>query len=64
MLMKKGKEWALSSVAVSTLILTGMCTTVHADTTTDQNSADSTTAVQNNANNANNSLNDVTTATK
>ncbi|WP_119325723.1 collagen-binding domain-containing protein [Companilactobacillus musae] len=59
MLMKKGKEWALSCVAVSTLVLTGMCTTVHADATTDQGSADSTTAVENST--TNDSLGSVTT---
>ncbi|CAJ1191856.1 hypothetical protein LCR01_20380 [Companilactobacillus crustorum] len=60
MFMKKGKEWALSCAAVSTLILTGMCTTVHADTTTAQDTAASTTST---ATANNDSLNSVTTAT-
>lgn len=39
MLMKKGKEWALSCVAVSAAVLMGMSTTVHADTTDNVNDA-------------------------
>lgn len=62
MFIKKGKEWALSCAAVSTLILTGMCTTVHADTTTAQDTAASTT-IDSAATANNDSLNSVTTAT-
>lgn len=39
MLTKKGKEWALSCVAVSAAILMGTSTTVRADTNTDTNMA-------------------------
>lgn len=39
MLTKKGKEWALSCVAVSAAILMGTSTTVRADTNTDTNTA-------------------------
>lgn len=64
MLMKKGKEWALSCVAVSAAVLMGMSTTVHADTTTDTNNANSTSAVtSSNTNQSSTSLNSVTTAT-
>lgn len=40
MFMKKGKEWALSCVAVSAAVLVGVsATTVHADATTDNGTA-------------------------
>lgn len=39
MFIKKGKQWALSCVAVSAAVLVGMnATTVHADTTNDSES--------------------------
>lgn len=42
MLMKKGKDWALSCVAVSAAVLVGMSTTVQADTTYNANSENTT----------------------
>ncbi|KRN99856.1 collagen-binding domain-containing protein [Companilactobacillus kimchiensis] len=53
MLMKKGKEWALSCVAVSAAVLMGMsATTVHADTTTDGSTTTTNTSTVNNGLNA------------
>jgi len=40
--MKKGKDWALSCVAVSAAVLVGMSTTVQADTTNNANSENTT----------------------
>jgi len=42
MLKKKGKEWALSCVALSAAVLMGISTTVQADTTGNANSTIST----------------------
>lgn len=51
MLMKKGKKWALSCVAVSAAVLMGMSTTVHADTTDTNNVNDAlSTSVDDNTN--------------
>ncbi|MFC6175488.1 collagen-binding domain-containing protein [Companilactobacillus huachuanensis] len=44
MLMKKGKEWALSCVAVSAVALMGMGTTVYADSTNNDNTNSENTA--------------------
>lgn len=58
--MKKGKEWALSCVAVSAAVLVGMSTTVHADTT---NCSDPNTVNTMNTTDATSNLSNVTTAT-
>ena len=71
MLMNKGKEWALSCATVSAAILMGMCTTVHADATTDTDNTATTSEVsqdtssnQDNSSkqDASSSLDDVTTS--
>lgn len=62
--MKKGKEWALSCAAVSAAVLMGMSTTVHADTTVNNNvNSENTTSNTNNTNGdaVNNALGNVTT---
>jgi len=57
--MKKGKEWALSCVAVSALVLTGMsATTVHADTVNSSETPSTTIKVQNAARTANHQVKD------
>ncbi|CAJ1202347.1 hypothetical protein CPR19088_GLDEOEPO_00975 [Companilactobacillus paralimentarius] len=48
MLMKKGKEWALSCVVVSAAVLMGMSTTVHADATADNSVNSESTSTNNN----------------
>ena len=60
--MKKGKEWALSCVAVSAAVLIGMSTTVHADALNCNNTDTEQTATTNN-DNSNNNLSAVTTST-
>ena len=51
MLMKKGKEWALSCVAVSAAVLMGMSTTTQADAaTTVNNGFTNSTSVSDNSN--------------
>ena len=51
MLMKKGKEWALSCVAVSAAVLMGMSTTTQADAaTTVNNGFTNSTSVSENSN--------------
>lgn len=62
MLMKKGKEWALSCVVVSAAVLMGMSTTVHADATTDNNvNSENTSTNTNNGGTVYNALGNAST---